>query len=222
MSEPRYHRAVVRSLLRAFTRLAGRAQILNNPAAVAPVGEPCAAVLHVSLCLTGTNMGPDDSDTLQEAVMCVNECLQHAWAHAVVAMAEAATGSTVDEHCREAVLDASLAAAEPMPMPLWSIAAGFNALAPAAQIAVLAYARGLSDSWSRPSAALSGEPIGLDDLLSVLQTAPSTLATFHTALESAPRIAETAEHAAAVQRIAVRMGAVAQPEPRAAAGCATT
>ena len=213
---------MVRSLLRAFTRLAGRAQILDSSAAVAPVGEPCAAVLHASRCLTETNMGPDDSDTLQEAVICVNECLQHAWAQAVVAMAEAATGSAVDEHCREAVLDASLAAVEPVPMPLWSIAAGFNALAPAAQIAVLAYARGLSDAWARPSAALSAEPIGLDDLLLVLQAAPSTLATFQTALGSAPRIAETAEHAAAVQRIAARMGAAPQPVPRAAAGCATT
>ena len=213
---------MVRSLLRAFTRLAGRAQILDSPAAIAPVGESCAAVLHASHCLAGTNMGPDDSDTLQEAVMCVNACLQHAWAQAVVAMAEAATGSTVDEHCREAVLDASLAAVDPVPMPPWSIAAGFNALAPAAQIAVLAYARGLSDAWSRPAAALTAEPIGLGDLLSVLQAAPSTLATLRTALESAPRIAETAEHAAAVQRIVARMGVVPQPEPRSAAGCATT
>ena len=84
---------------------------------------------------------------------------------------------------------------------------------------MLSYARGIRDAWCQPGAASPAEPLPLQELLAVMQSAPSTVATFQAALDAAPRRAEIQEHAAAVGRITARYGDRPHAWDPAAAGC---
>ena len=183
-----------------------------------PVCDACILIYGAGRHLHRMQISADDTEVLQQALAHANQCMQHAWGHAVIELADAAAAEPLSPGEQDDVLWASTAVCDgEMPRhPSW--AAGFEGLTDLRQQQILAYSRGRAAApgnqtrCSDVTASGSATPDELvDHAIHACQTANQTIKV---QLEAAPNGAAAIVSSAAVRAIAARLGVDISADPQ--------
>ena len=183
-----------------------------------PVCDACIVIYGAGRHLHRMRISADDTEVLQQALTHANQCMQHAWGHAIIELAETAAAERLSPGEQDDVLWASMAACDgEMPrQPSW--AAGFEELTDLRQQQILAYARGraaASGNQTRCSNITTSTPATPDELVDhaihAYQTANQTIKVH---LEAAPNGAATIVSSAAIRAMADRLGVDISADPQ--------
>ena len=195
-----------------------------------PVCDACIVIMGAGRHLERLDLGPDDTTELQRAVAAANRCLQHAWSHALIVLAEAAAAEPLTHSERENVLRASQAAAAGNTIKdLANCLAGFGGLTEQRRQQLLAYARGFAAAAARAPHGDSAPPDAAAPHSEIvdfaLHTSDAASPAMQAHLESAPSGRDARACSKTMldlaDRFGVDIGAEPQPNPDPAAGLLT-